>query len=277
MTHPDNGMLLAYVRRQQGGAMAKKIQQHIARCQFCRLRCTEFAQVGTTIETWTRSSSYRSYPSLTNSVLREIYEPKQLVPQHLRHHLAPTSIRVFSIPVAMLLIVLCMVTVTIIVLANLSGRTASPNIAKATQTVMPVVTTGIFPKPTATLPPPTTQPTTVPIIPGSPTATTTTAEKSRITNCTTAIDILEQHLRICGRNFTPGSSVRLILNTPGGKVRQRDPVKVSADGAIQDSIPIRSCKDVPVAVQAQSTTAMSEVSQVLNNITYGNCQILGTP
>ncbi len=276
MTHPDNGMLLAYVRRQQGGALAKKIQQHIAQCQLCRLRCTEFAQVGTTIETWTRSSSYRSYPSLTNSVLRQIYESKQSVPQHLKHNLAPTSIRVVSIPVAMLLVVLCMVTVTIIVLANLSGRTASPNIAKSTQTTIPVLTTGIPPKPTATLPPPTTQPTTVSIIPGSPTATTT-AEKPRITNCTTTIDVLEQHLHICGRNFTPGRSVVLILNTAGGKVRQHEPVKVSADGTIQDSITVHSCKDVPAAIQAQSTTATTEVSQVLNNIAYGNCQILGTP
>lgn len=245
--HPDESLLLAYIRHQPCEYGEEPIQQHIQSCSLCQARCAEYEQIGKALENWSHTYPYRAYPSLTEQVMQRA----QGQSVHMRSR-GRFSWRVLSLPVALALLILSVV----IALAHLSSSTAinpTPTIGQSTpiqyQTVLPPrVTVGTTPTAPAGIVPTPTGPTLV--------------------QCSNSDDNAHARIRVCGSNFTPRSQVYLILHLPNGDVKRLKTIQVGGKGMFEFVFTISRCKDVPLEVIAQSETNPAEQSQPLSHLDY---------
>lgn len=101
--HPEESLLLAYVRRQPPYDNWPAVQQHLAECKECRQRCLQYDQVGKLLEQWARSPYYTINESLSGRVLERINAPEPLLRRWLEGVKRPTT-RIVAMPVALALV-----------------------------------------------------------------------------------------------------------------------------------------------------------------------------
>ncbi len=299
--HPDESMLLAYVRRQSYPDWPGGMRQHIDSCTQCKTRCNEYAQVGTLLEALSHSSQYQSYPPIADRVLWRI-EQSQRVAMNRQQHIAVQrlrSLRVVSLPTAFILALLC--TGILIALAyqtgalsHISGIVSFNKVTSISNETPPQLT----PKPTL----PTKQSTKTP---PSPVATSTpdveptpTSGSSRRTNGPKIQQCAPQFgpgsgpeqqngftlvrgsalvLSICGSQFTPYKSIALLARYTGFPVLLRYLTRSDAQGKFHVTISIPNCNFVPASLIAVNIVNPKEMSQVLTGIQVGNCPIPTLP
>jgi hypothetical protein len=276
--HPEDSVLLAYVRQQQLEDRLR-IVQHIdgERCPRCRQKCSEFVQISATLDVLGHIAAYQHYPELPAAqayvnVQRAVDEQNalQAFKQWMSNRQRPrrSAVRLISVPIAFGLALLF--TVVMLVLAShgvmlvpqSSQGSVSPSqnnstvVAPQFSTRTPDLTLTANASASAT---PTLSPTASPVPQGD------------IQVCSTHADIAQLHLVICGSNFVPGHQVSLVVIISGKAPIVRHPVLVNKQRDIQDGWYINNCKNVPVAIFAYDVTKQSVQSQVLQNISFAGC------
>ncbi len=249
MKHPTDDRLLAYVRQQQGQS---DVQQHVATCMTCNRRCAELRAIGYTIENWAHGyETDAAYATVSKRVLRTLHEVQPL--PRAGQGFFPLRIRLSAIGVFAVLCLILLVGFT----AHITGSIASPIITWGPLPVVPShMATVTSQQATAT---------------HSATGTSrTTLTPGIATTCTQDGDVRQHHLHLCGSNFTPGSFVLISYTFLDGKVKKHN-VLVGVNGTFIDTLRVNSCKDIPIAIAAQSTTRASEVAQTKQYIEFGNC------
>jgi len=249
MKHPTDDRLLAYVRQQQGQS---DVQKHVATCMTCSRRCTELKATGHMIEDWAHGfETDAAYATVSKRVLRTLHTAQ--LPHRAGQGVFPLRIRLSAIGVFAVLCLILLVGFT----AHITGSIASPIITWGPLPTVPShMATVTSQRATAT---------------HSVTGTSRTALVPGIeTTCTQDGDVRQHHLHLCGSNFTPGSFVTISYTFLDGKVKRHN-VLVGVNGTFIDTLRINSCKDIPVAIAAKSTTRASEVAQTKQYIEFGNC------
>lgn len=274
MIHPDDSMLLAYARQQPCNDWPGDIQEHVALCQQCHARCSEYQQTGELLKAWAQTQqAYSDHHTagLTERVLRaldEANEPAGSLTGHLKRQLRPTSWRFVSLPLAAVLVICCTVVIIALAYSHTSGAVRDTSSLRPAQTAAVTYTTSqITPQPTQPL--------------DAAPATTSPGDSGKaspsITICTTEQDENQHRLRICGFNFTPRTRAALVVSIAGGQSRTLPSVPVDAQGHMQATLPVPNCRAIPQTIFAQDTTRPAEVSPALQNISFGNCTYQSTP
>lgn len=256
MRHPDDDVLLAYIR-QQTICWSGDIQHHITLCQVCQSRCIQLRETSILIERWSDSlSAHTSYTAslLSERVLQRIQRPAPRSTPLFTWGSLLSSWRLASLPLALALLILF--TVGVMALARqlsssyLIGTSQLPAQTLATTYVTGKITSP--PTPTSLL--------------STESEVIGTAPYIRL--CSNAQDVAKQQLRVCGYNFTPGSKVALILEIAGSGPKMRPTVSVNASGRMEDAFSVSSCRAVPRAIVAFNPEQRAETSQVLEDIPY---------
>ena len=269
MEHPDDSILLAYIRGQALDGGWSSIHQHIDTCKECYQRSMEYAQISTELsETLEHFQRNQNYPPLAESVFELMHNPSAVrlarrqreeerrvrYPAQgakwvsFRPVLAPTA--------ALLLLLLFAVTV-------LASRADWSYILPQGQnsTVLPSIAT--VSSHTSTERPS-----------GTVSATGTATRTPTIRLCTTNADKAQSRMRFCGASFTPGDKVLIVVHFASGGSRTRHPVLVDAQGHFQDSWVVANCKDVPIAIDVQDETNSTEVSfELRGSHQLGHCSV----
>ena len=281
MKHPADDMLLAYVRQQHLGS--EDIQEHVHSCSVCSRRCAELRAIGNTIETWTRfSAADPLYATVSNRVIRTLHAPKVTLRERVWSSISRVRV---GLPIAVVFVLLCIVLLAGLGVKAVGNVAGSRSVLQPGSKLVPSHLVATPSRPTATSEPirPTTTSVpvgpvvTVPVVPStsSPTVTPAPQHEPAIevnAPCTTYIDVIENQLHVCGKHFTPGSTVTIYYQS--STKNKTHTMQVSADGTFTDILYIYGCKDVPTSVYVQGS-ANTEKAQVTKDITFGTCQGFG--
>ncbi len=275
MRHPTDDMLLAYVRQQQRSLWPVELQEHLAHCSECNGRCRDFKLAGDMLEQWAFSSTANPlYATVSKRVMRTIHEQQTAPVTRTRSGIARAR-------VALPLVVVLVLFASILLVGwgvNIMGNEAK---SQQSQPTPPVVSQ----QPTASVPTPTLGPmptvvvsptTTGPTGSGSGQSTATSTPQSAASiqandpHCTTAINIAQDQLRVCGENFTPNTTVLIYYHFAGST--KKHSAQVTANGTFIDVLYIHDCRGVPSSIYVQNTTTLDETAQITQNITFKTCQ-----
>lgn len=276
MRHLADDMLLAYVRQQQRELWPPDLQEHLALCPVCSRKCTEFKAIGNTLEEWTHPSTVDPrYAEVSNRVLRALYEPQGAPKGQMRPDISRGQVFLPIGVVLVLLGIVLLVGLGVNIASNVAKSNKvrlSPTVVMHTPTVAPIKPTPTLgPIPTVTSAPVVTATVAVPGI-GGPTATPVPKSVAYIkvnTPCTTAIDILQNELRVCGHHFTPYATVTIYYQI--GSQTKKHSAQVAADGTFNDMLYIQDCSHVPGSIFVQNVTNPTETALLDKDITFGTC------
>ncbi len=261
MKHPSDELLLAYVRKQQQHLWSQGLQEHIALCLMCSARCAELRTIGDTLEVWTRSyNSNPTYSTVSQRVLRELYAPS------LSRQLSRDTMHIkWRVSLVALVGILCVVLLTGLTTHFITSVASFKlPLPKATRVVQ--VPTNIPQQR------PTVDPTAIVVV-GTTTTGTPKKKPTITTACTTQLQVNERHLFICGSSFTPGVSMTIYYKMAGGKSILKHTMQVDENGTFTDIWQVNTCRDVPIAIYAESTTKPPELAQIIKSISFGNCHV----
>jgi hypothetical protein len=273
---PDESILLAYTRNQKiENPLSTHL--HIERCQSCRQKCDEYERLNATLDVLASVQSNLSYPEPLAYEVFDVIRGGKRQPGKKQSRKAPAlSIRVASIPIALLLTIGTLIVVTAVAaLALMHAGNGAPSGSThqfgSGQRSATVVVPQRRPAPRSR---PTTAP--APVVSPTPTADPTAVSTPYIKLCSTPDDLAHSRMRICGYNFAPGDQVALVVKMPGSSApKQRPAVVVDAQGTFQDSFVITNCK-VPLAIFARDLNSPVNTS-VLQNIPFANCPVPTLP
>ncbi len=284
--HPEENLLLAYIRRQLAADTSLEVYQHLAICEPCRRKhATLLLQCGL-------AYSMPTYPSIVDMLGERIDSPAaaQLALQQRRQSAlqqdvalgrafvlfflskalrlqrhsakgsASTTIAIRSVPlVGIAALIISVALVVAIVLAYtfsnhilVPGNFSGVN-KLTTPSVMPTQI-AIQSKPTATS---TATPTQVGNTPGTGsavTATPTGSYRPYVKVCSTQAEWAHSQLHICGANFTPGDKIELYGKMLGFFTSQKSMVVADAHGSISVVWTIANCHMTPDSIYAQDLT-----------------------
>jgi hypothetical protein len=260
--HPDDGILLAYIRKQSLGKGWLSIHHHVDVCKKCRQHCDEYKHIG---EGLTEALGYfqqnQYYPPLAEGVFELIQNPSAAHLARRRRKRYLTRGTILSLRLAPIIILLLLLLFVAIVLAkggpSLFGvHTITGQMQKETSSTVTIL---------AHLTP------TVTVMPKSSLTATPGMSQPAIKLCTTKFDRILFRVHVCGFNFTPGDKVELMAQITGGGFRARHLVIVDAQGTFQDFWTVNSCKDDPTAIFAKDLAHNSGVAAELQNDQWGLC------
>jgi anti-sigma factor RsiW len=272
--HPEDSILLAYLRKQQMQDRLS-VSQHIdvEKCPRCLHKLNELEQVSATLDVLGEIRCYQHYQELS---VADTYARMQKAVSHRsptnaslngvsqRRRPRKSVVRLISLPAAFGLAVLF--TVTMLVFANLSGTSrnlASPKDGlshsqnNSTVVVAPHSTPTSYPNLTATT--------------GITQAVTPTG--ASITICSTAANIVQGRLVICGYNFEAGHKVLVSVFVPGKQFIQRFTLPVDRQGDFQTGWNIVNCGNLPNIIVANEVVNAKLISARLQNISFGSCSV----
>jgi hypothetical protein len=269
--HPQDSILLAYVRGQQLEDRLR-ISRHInvEQCQHCRHKCHELVQVSVTLDVLGQMPLYQDYPELsvdqTFSYVQRAankHNPLQGYLEWVGNRQRPrkSAMRLISLPVAFGLALFLVVLV--VLAAQLSGVLRMSGPLQGHTSPSQNNSTAIIPHQTT---------------PTSDLALTATANaaltsKPDIKVCSTHKDIIQFRLVICGYHFEPGHKVSLVVVSPGDESDMRDPVMVNKQGKFQDTLYISNCSNVPPYIFPYDVTSQKSYSTTLENISFASCPV----
>ena len=275
MEHPDDSILLAYIREQAQDGRWSSIHQHIDTCKECYQRSMEYVQISTELsETLEHFQRNQDYPPLAESVFELMHNPaavrlarRQREEERRVRYPAQgakwVSFRPVLAPTAALLLLLLFAVTVLAYRGDLSylGRYILPQ--GQNSTVLPSIATvsshTSTERPSGTV---------------SATGTVTSNRVPTIRFCTTNADKAQSRIRFCGASFTPGDKVLLVVHFASGGARTLHQVLVDAQGHFQDSWVVANCKDVPMAIDVQDETNSTEVSlELRGSHQLGHCSV----
>jgi hypothetical protein len=311
--HPEENLLLAYIRRQLSADTSHEVFQHLAICELCRHKhATLLLQSGL-------AYSMPTYPSVVDMLGERIDSPAaaQLALQQRRRSAlqqdialgrafvlfflskalrlqrqnakrpASTAIAIRSVPLVgiAVLIISILLVVAFVLAFTLSNHILVPgNFSSGSQLTTPsVIPTqiAIQSKPTAT-PTATATPTQVGNTPGHGSAVTVTPiatppgpTRPYVKVCSTPAELAQSQLHICGANFKPGDKVEL-LGIVGFSIKEKSEIIADIHGSFSVVWTISSCRSVPGYIFMQDQTRHSIMSFISVTVKIGTCQAPNT-
>jgi hypothetical protein len=268
--HPEDSILLAYLRKQQVKDRSS-VSQHInlEKCPRCLHKLDELEQVSATLDVLGKIRSYQHFQELS---VADTYERMQRAASHRtptkaslnganqRQRPRKSIVRLISLPAAFALAILF--TVAMLVFANLSGTSRNPEPSKegishsqgnSTVVVVPHST----PTPDLNL---TATAGTTPVL---------TATKAYIKVCSTPADIVQRRLVICGHNFDPAHEAALLAF--GKKPMWQSNLPVDQHGTFQFGWNIVNCSNLPTIIYSYEATSSKPIYAKLQITSFGSC------
>src|SRR6266480_3729696 len=260
--HPEDSILLAYLRQQQLEDRLK-ISQHIdvEKCPVCLQKLNKLKQVSAKLDVLGEMRSYQHYPELS---VADTYARMQRAAIHrtpvkaslsgTNHRQQPrkSAVRLISLPAAFGLTILFMVAM--LVFANYSGKSSILTSLQGGTSASQNNSTSL-PQQQST--------------PVDASATPVTGPYIEI--CSTPINIARWRLVICGHNFEAGYKVTLVAS---GNVPVRLPnLHIDKQGDFKVGWNIMNCGNLPSAIVAHEVVNAKTISARLQNISFGSCLV----
>ena len=274
--HPEKSSLLAFLRGQRLEDQ-ECIRLHLTRCSQCQETCADLSQSSKPLDILNQMSRFQRYPELSPVVIlmqAQRNAQKQSIRSQLVNRPRPkkSAVRLVSLPVAFAVGLLCMTVIIVLAytlahfvpLPSLPGTLhwgITPNQSNPGGLVQPQPSPMPSPTQTAT-------------VTGSPTPTGMSGiHGPNIVVCSTADDIKNYRLVICGSNFEPKDKVELFETLiPNKPAVVRGSITVKTKGEFRIVLYIFRCSDVPLAIVAEDVSSKPLVfSNKLTNITMSSC------
>ena len=274
--HPEDSLLLAYLRKQQLED-GLSISQHIdvEKCPRCLHKLNELKQVSATLDVLGVMRSYQHYPELSvadtyarmqSTANRRI--PAKAAMNGVNHRQRPrrSAVRLISVPAAFGLAILF--TMAMLVFANLSGRSliplSVPGVIRHSQDSSTVVVPA-HSTPHLALTATANAETNI-----TPTATSVTGPYIEV--CSSPDNIAHWRLVICGHNFEASYKVALVAL---GKTPTWLPnLSVDRKGNFQVGWNIVNCRNLPTTIIFYEKANVKPRIVRLQNISFGSCPLL---
>jgi hypothetical protein len=280
--HPEDSILLAYLRKQQFEDRLS-VSQHIdvEKCPRCLHKLNELKQVSDTLDTLRVMRSYQHYPELS---VADTYAHMQRAASHQtpakaslnranhRHRSRQSGVRWISLPAAFGLAILF--TVAMLVFANLmtgkslirgplqGGTSPGHNIltvvVPAHSTLTPDLTATVSAGGSAT-----------PVM--TPTPNTSSVTGPYIEVCSTPSNIAHWRLVVCGHNFE--ANYKITLLALGKTLLWLPNLPVDKQGDFQVGWNIVNCGNLPSVIVAYEGVNAKPISARLRNISFGSCPV----
>lgn len=220
----------------------KEVQQHLAACVECQERYAPLAFTYSEKLLKIYTRPATSYPPITTDVM---WRARNLQPSGL------LGWRFASIPIGLILVGIFVLAMGLLVLANKGNNV--PRFQSRSQKTNAIV---------------------VPTLAKQ-------AGAPFISICHRPNEVALKHMYICGHNYTPGSSVELIITMPDSASTVHKTLMVMKDGTIRYALYIASCKSVPSAITAVNGNHRVELPSAQESIQFGTCPpvsgVVGTP
>jgi hypothetical protein len=269
--HPEDDILLAYLRGQQLEAHSSIIQ-HIEQenCSVCLQKLNELKQVCTTLDVLGDMRSYQYYPELSVADTYARMQSRQtstkttMVGEYYQPRPRKSAVRLISVPVALGLAVLF--TVAMIVFANLSGRSFNSFLSTgSTSPDQQTLTMVVQPHSTST--------------PDVNLIATAIAKPDRsseskepyIKVCSTQANIAQLRLLICGFHFDSAHKATLIVSVPGKKLIWLRNIPVDKHGKLQVGWFISDCSYMPTIIYGYEVTSSKPIYVKLQITSFDSC------
>jgi hypothetical protein len=273
--HPDDSILLAYLRGQELEFRSSVIQHiDIEKCSRCLQKLNELKQVSATLDVLGDMRSYQHYPELSvaktytrmqNEVNRRIPAKTALNDTYYRQRPRKSVVRLISVPAAFGLAILF--TVAMLVFANLSGRSLIPfSVDGGTNHVQNTLTIVVPPHSTST------QAATAIATPTG----ASEAKEPQIKICSTQANIDKMRLVICGSNFDSTHKVILLVYVPGKRPIMYRDIPVDKHGKFQIGWKIIDCGNVPTFINGYEAASSKSISAKLQITSFSNCPVPST-
>ncbi len=262
--HPEDSLLLAYLRKQQledGLSIAQHIE--VEKCPRCLHKLNKLKQVSTTLDALGVMQSYLLYPELS---VTHTYARMQRAANH-RQQPRKSAVRLISLPAAFGLTLLFMVAM--LVFANYSGKSSIPRPLQGGTNASQNNSTAlqrqqVTPTPNLALTATANAGTNI-----TPTATPVTGPYIEV--CSTHYNIARWRLVICGHNFEAGYKVTLVAfgNVPVWLPN----LPVDKQGDFKVGWNIVNCGNLPSIIVAHEVVNPKPISARLQNISFGSCLV----
>ncbi len=262
--HPEDSLLLAYLRKQQledGLSIAQHIE--VEKCPRCLHKLNKLKQVSTTLDALGLMQSYLHYPELS---VTHTYARMQRAANH-RQQPRKSAVRLISLPAAFGLTLLFMVAM--LVFANYSGKSSIPRPLQGGTNASQNNSTALqrqqaTPTPNLALTATANAGTNI-----TPTATPVTGPYLEV--CSTHYNIARWRLVICGYNFEAGYKVTLVAlgNVPVWLPN----LPVDKQGDFKVGWNIVNCGNLPSIIVAHEVVNPKPISARLQNISFGSCLV----
>ncbi len=278
--HPDDSVLLAYLRKQKLETRSSVIQ-HIEneKCPVCFQKLHELGQVTQVLDTLGERRSYQYYPELT---LADTYARIECSMRDPRYRQRPrnSALRLISIPVAFGLAILF--TMAMLVFANLSGQQLNPfSTNGGTSSGHNVLTVVVPPH---SIPTQQAKPAATAVVTPEPAATTVvtpdgTAEAKGpyIEVCSTKDNIAQLQLVICGFSFDSMHKAMLFFYVPGKKAFLLQNIPIDKHGKFHVMWNVIDCGNIPIFIFGYETTSSRWINVKLYITSFGSCVAPASP
>jgi hypothetical protein len=269
--HPEDSILLAYLRGQELEVRSSVIQ-HIdkEKCPVCLQKLNELKQVSTTLDVLGEMRSYQYYPELSvaNTLVRMQSAVNPRIPvktamngANYRQLPRKSAVRLISVPAAFVLALLF--TMSMLVYANLPGRSLNPfSFNGDTDPGQGIATVVVPPHATSTK----VANVTATAIGGSP-----NAKEPYLKVCSTQANIDQLRLVICGFNFDRFHHATLVVFVTGKKPIWFRNIPVDQHGKFQVGWQIADCGNVPTFIYGYEVTSSKPIIVKLQITSFGIC------
>jgi len=277
--HPDDSVLLAYLRGQKLETRSSVIQ-HIEneKCQVCFHRLNELEQVTNVLDVLQVMHSHQYYPELTvaetyariESTAHQRISAKTIIrDDKYRQRPRKSAIRWISVPVGFSLAI---IFTAMLVFANLSGRTLNPISSNGHTSSSPIMLTVVV----APHPSPTPDPNATATDTGSSGATPE-AKGPHIKVCSTKANIAQLQLVICGFSFDSAHKAVLFFAVPGKAAFWLPNIPVDNHGKFHVAWNIADCGKIPITIYGYEATGSKLIIVRLHITSFGACVASPTP
>ena len=270
--HPEDSILLAYLRGQELEARSSVIQ-HIEdeKCSVCLQKLHELKQVSTTLDVLGEMRPYLYYPELSvadtyarmqNAVSHQTPAKATMNGVYYRNRPRKSAVRWISVPVAFGLAILF--TMAMLVYAAFSGRALLPfSVAGGTSHIQNTLTIVVAPQSTPT------QAATAIVTSNG----TSEAKGPHIKVCSTQANISQMRLVICGFHFDSKHKASLVVYVPGKGSFSIHAISVDRHGKFQVGWTISDCSNVPTFIYGYGSTGTKFIKFKLQITSFGSCPV----
>jgi len=268
--HPEDSILLAYLRGQELEARSSVIQ-HIEdeKCSVCLQKLHELKQVSATLDVLGEMRPYQYYTELSvadtyarmqNAVSRQTPAKATMNGVYYRNRPRKSAVRWISVPVAFGLAILF--TMAMLVYAAFSGRALLPfSVAGGTSHIQNTLTIVVPPQSTPT------QAATAIVTPNG----TSEAKGPHIKVCSTQTNITQMQLVICGFHFDSKHKANLLFDMPDKGSFWIRAISVDRHGKFQVGWTIADCSNVPTFIYGYEFTGSKLIKVKLPITSFGSC------
>ncbi len=273
-THPDDSILLAYLRGQKLETRSSVIQ-HIEseKCPVCFQKLNELEQVTNVLEVLGETRLHQYYPELTvegtyarieGAAHQRISAKTAMHDAKYRQRPRKSAVRLISVPVAFGLAILF--TMAMLVFASLSGRAFNPLLSNGGTSSRPNILTVVVPPHSTS----TQHPNVVATDVASPKGTSQ-AKVPHITVCSTRANIARLQMVICGFNFDSMHRAMLFFYLPGKVPFWRHNIPVDKHGKFHVEWNIADCGNMPTYIFGFEAIGSKLIRVRLHITSFGAC------